>query len=206
MGNLLPTEYDRQRVGCKTMTPEERSRALRTEADEVLELIRLRELCAPVGELTPTGSYYLDLMMYPDVDLYLPPTTPETLLRIAAEIAKDTRVQRINYIRGGPGDLKDGLYIKPVLAHGDWGRPWKIDIWSLPPDVVGRKQAELDDLSARMAPHHRAIILNTKYQLLTDEGRTPMFSGIFIYQAVIDNGLEELHDVVEYLKANGVAL
>jgi len=188
------------------MTPEERSRLLRTEADEVLESIRLRELCAPVGELTPTGSYYLDLMMYPDVDLYLPPTTPETLLGIAAEIAKDTRVQRINYIRGGPADLADGLYIKPVITYGDWERPWKIDIWSLPPAVVERKQAELDDFAARMTPHHRTIILDTKYRLLTPEGRTPIFSGIFIYKAVIDRGLEDLDQIIEYLSANGVAL
>jgi len=188
------------------MTPQDRSRALRAEADEVLELIRLGELCAPVGELTPTGSYYLDLMMYPDVDLYLPPTAPETLLGIAAEIAKDARVQRINYIRGGPGDLADGLYIKPVVAYGDWGRPWKIDIWSLPPAVVERKQAELDDLAARMTPRHRAVILDTKYRLLTDQGRTPIFSGIFIYKAVIDNGLEDLGQIVDYLRANGVAV
>ncbi len=188
------------------MTPDDRSRALRQEADQVLDLIRLQELCAPLGTLMPTGSYFMDLMMYPDVDLYLPPTTPQKLLGVAVELSKHDCVQRINYIRGGPGDLKDGLYLKPVVTHGRWERPWKIDIWSLPSSVVEKKQAELDDMRTRMTPEHRAVILDTKYRLLTDAGRTPMFSGIHIYKAVIDNGLAELNDIVEFLKRNGITL
>jgi len=188
------------------MTVEDRSRALRQEADDVLGLVRLQELCAPIGELVPTGSYFMDLMMYPDVDLYLPPTTPGRLMGVAVELAKQDCVQRINYIRGGPGDLKDGLYLKPVVIHGRWERPWKIDIWSLPLSVVDEKQAALVDLKARMTPEHRATILDTKYRLLTDAGRTPMFSGIYIYKAVIDNGLRELGEIVGFLERNGIAL
>jgi len=186
------------------MTPEDRSRALRQEADEVLDLVRLHALCAPIGELRPTGSYFMDLMMYPDVDLYLPPTTPDALLKVAVELAKQDCVQRINYIRGGPGDLKDGLYLKPVVAHGGWERPWKIDIWALPSSVAEKKQAELEDLRTRMTPEQRRVILDTKHRLLTDDGRTPMFSGIHIYKAVVDKGLEQLDDIVEFLEKNGI--
>jgi hypothetical protein len=186
------------------MKPEDRSRALRREADQVLDLIRLHDLCAPIGQLMPTGSYSMDLMMYPDIDLYLPQTKPEHLLGVAMELAKHDCVQRINFIRGGPGDLKDGLYLKPVVTYGCWERPWKIDIWSLPSPVAERKQADLDDLKSRMTPANRAIILETKYRLLTAEGRTPMFSGIYIYKAVVNNGLEKLDDIREFLKENGI--
>ena len=188
------------------MTPEQRSRALRQEADEVLQLVRLHELCAPIGRLTPTGSYFMDLMMYPDIDVYLPPTTPEVLMGVAVELAKHECVERINYMRGGPRELKDGLYLKPYVTHGGWERPWKIDIWSVPSSLVERKQAELGDLRDRMTPDQRAIILDTKYRLLTDEGRTPMFSGIYIYRAVIGGGLERLEDIVESLRENGIGL
>jgi len=188
------------------MTPDERSRALRSEADHVLELIRLPEVCAPIGALTPTGSYFMDLMMYPDVDLYLPPTSVEMLLGLASDLAKLDCVQGINYFRGGPGDLKDGLYLKLYVAHGRWERLWKIDIWSLPPAVVEMKQAELQRLESRMTPEHRATILETKHHLLTDEGRTPMFSGIYIYKAVIDDGLHQLDDIVRALRSNGIGV
>ena len=186
------------------MTPGERSRALRQEADDVLSLVRLHELCAPIGKLTPAGSYFMDLMMYPDIDVYLPPTTPERLMGVAVELAKHDCVERINYMRGGPRELKDGLYLKPYVTHGGWERPWKIDIWSVPSTLIERKQAELGDLRDRMTSIHRATILETKYRLLTDEGRTPMYSGIYIYRAVIDHGLDELEDIVEFLTQNGI--
>ena len=186
------------------MTPEERSHALRQEADEVLDLIHLKDHCAFIGELTLTGSYFMDLMMYPDVDLYLPPSKPESLLRVAVELSKYDCVQRMNYIRGGPGDLKEGLYLKPVVEHGSWERPWKIDIWSLPMVVVDKKQAELRDLKKRMTSAQRKLILNLKHQLLNAAGRTPMFSGIYIYKAVIDHGLQEMRDVIQFLRENNI--
>ena len=87
------------------MTPEDRSRALRQEADEVLDLIRLQELCAPLGQLMPTGSYFMDLMMYPDIDFNLPLTTPEKLLSVGVELSKLECVRKVRYRRGGSGDL-----------------------------------------------------------------------------------------------------
>ena len=74
-------------LGIDRMTPDERSKALRQQADEVLDLIHLHAHCARIGNVIPTGSYFLDLMMYPDIDLYLPPTTPEKLLTVAAELS-----------------------------------------------------------------------------------------------------------------------
>ena len=46
------------------MTPEQRAEALRKQADEVLQLVNLRDHCAKIGDITPTGSYFLNLMMY----------------------------------------------------------------------------------------------------------------------------------------------
>ena len=65
------------------------------------------------------------------------------------------------------------------------------------------KQAELESLRSRMTPRNRAVILDTKYRLLTAERRTPMFSGIYIYRAVIDEGLEDLDRIVRFLKDRG---
>lgn len=188
------------------MTTGERSKALRLEAEEVLEMIRLRQLFASIGELAATGSYFMDLMMYPDIDLYLPRAEPEKLLAAAAELAKHPAIRRINYMRGGPGELKDGLYLKPVVDHGDWGRPWKIDIWSLPRETMERKQSELRGLKNRMTEGQKSIILETKHRLLNEEGRTPMFSGIHIYHAVIEAGLSDFNEIAGHLRRQGIKL
>jgi len=188
------------------MTPEDRSRALKQEADEVLDLIGLKMLAAPIGPLMPTGSYFMDLMMYPDIDANLPLTTPDKLLGVGVKLSKLECVKKIRYLRGGPGDLENGFYLKPEIRHGNWGRLWKIDIWSLPSAPLEKAHAEMSDLKSRMTADHRAIILDAKYRLLTPEGRTPMYSGIFIYRAVINHGMTEYGAIVEYLEGNGVIL
>ena len=103
------------------MTPEDRSRALKQEADEVLDLIGLEALVAPIGPLTPTGSYFMDLMMYPDIDMNLPLTTPEELMSIGGELSKQECVKKLRYLRGKDGPLKGGFYLKPEIDHGEWG-------------------------------------------------------------------------------------
>jgi hypothetical protein len=188
------------------MTPEERSRILRREADEVLDLIGLSRLTAPIGPLMPTGSYFMDLMMYPDVDINLPLTAPEKLMSIGVELSKLKCVKKLRFLRGKDGPLKDGFYLKPEIEYGDWGRLWKIDIWSLPASILEKVRAEMIDLKRRMTVAHRAIILHTKYRLLNAEGRTPMFSGIFIYRAVIDHGMTEQDEIDEYLIESGIVL
>jgi hypothetical protein len=102
--------------------------------------------------------------------------------------------------------LKDGFYLKPEIEYGDWGRLWKIDIWSLPAAILEKVQTEMADLKVRMTLAHRATILDTKYQLLTEEGRTPMFSGIFIYRAVINLGMTQQTEIETYLTDNGIIL
>ncbi len=179
---------------------------MRSEADEVLDLIRLEELVVPIGQIQPTGSYFMDLMMYPDLDVNLPRTTPDKLLQVAVELSKQPCVRKIRYLRGGPGDLRDGFYLKPEIAFGDWGRLWKIDIWSLPEPVRAKQHEEMNALKRRMTAAHRAIILDTKYRLLADEGRTPMYSGLFIYRAVIDLGMTQQAAIDEYLADNGIIL
>ena len=58
----------------------------------------------------------------------------------------------------------------------------------------------------RMTPEQREMILNYKFSILNKAGRTPLFSGIYIYQAVIDRGLEKFPDITEYLRQKSIEL
>ena len=187
------------------MTPLQRSQSLRQEADAVMDLIHLHDHCAAIGDIIPTGSYYLDLMMYPDIDLYLPPTSPETLMTLGSELVKYDCVKKINFQKAGTqADLKNGLYLKPIIEHGNWERPWKIDIWSLPFDIIEKNQQQLDELKNRMTKADRQLILEYKFSVLTEAGRTPMFSGIYIYQAVVIHRMTDYDDITIYLRENGI--
>jgi hypothetical protein len=189
--------------------PEERSRKLRKEANEVLKMIKLKKHCAPIGKVVPTGSYYMDLMMYPDIDLYLPSTTIEKLFTLAAKFATIKCVKEVVFQKGSAwdkGDLAKGYYLKPIVEHGTWGRPWKVDIWSLPSSIIEKKNKHLRKLKERMTPQQRKLILEYKYSILTDQFRTPMFSGIYIYRAVIDLGMTDFRRITKYLKDNGIKM
>jgi hypothetical protein len=186
------------------MTPEERSKRLQKEADKVLAMVHLRQHCAHIGKIVPTGSYFLNCMMYPDIDLYIPLVPVEILFGIAIKIARYDCVKKINFEKGGSGDLMKGLYLKPVIQYGEWERLWKIDIWSLPINIINEKQKELEDIKTRMTSEQKEIILNYKFSILTETGRTPMFSGIYIYRAVVNLGLKDFTKITEYLRKNEI--
>jgi len=112
-------------------------------------MINLKRYCVPVGKVVPTGSYFMDLMMYPDIDLYLPHTAIEKLFTLAAKFAKIKCVNEVVFQKGDKGDLARGYYLKPIIEHGDWGRRWKVDIWSLPARIIKKKQKELRNLKER---------------------------------------------------------
>jgi hypothetical protein len=108
--------------------------------------------------------------------------------------------------KGDKGDLVGGYYLKPIVEHGNWKRPWKVDIWTLPASIIKKKQKELWNLKERMTPAQRKLILEYKYSILTDKLRTPMFSGIYIYRAVIDHGMTDYKKITKYLKDNGIKM
>lgn len=185
-------------------TPLERAEKLRKEADELLQTIKLAELCREIGPLTPTGSYYLDLMIYPDIDVYVPPARPAQLFEVISKLTEHHPIVQVNYLSAGTGPLKNGRYIKPVIAYGDWERPWKIDIWAIDQSFIDKKQAELKSIKNRITPEKRALILNYKYSILDQDHRTPRFSGHYVYQAVLDHGLTDFSAITAYLRTHEI--
>ena len=193
-------------MGESLMDPLERSAALRQEADLVLQKVRLYEILEPYGRVVPTGSYYLDVMIYPDIDLYIPQVLVEELFAIGAQLARCELVCQIVFERSRTADLPGGLYLKPRIEYGEWGRPWKIDIWSLEDGVIDEKMADMLRFRQQMTAEVKERILRYKYSTLTESHRTPMYSGYYICRAFIDEGLTDFEEVTEYLVEHGVRM
>ena len=70
--------------------------------------------------------------------------------------------------------------------------------------MIKEKQGILEDIKKSMTPRQKRIILDYKYSILTEAGRTPMFSGFFIYRAVVNQGMTDFNEITEYLKDNGI--
>jgi len=184
----------------------ERAAKLRQEADLVMQAVKLEEIIHPYGGMTPIGSYFLDLMVYPDIDLYMPKVSVRQLFEIGARLADSPLVTGVVFEKSADPGLPGGLYLKPRIDYGSWGRPWKIDIWSLDEAVIAEKMEPMRRFAAKMTPALREQILRYKTSLMNEEHRTPRFSGYFIYKAFIDEGLSDFGQVTQYLIDNGIRL
>jgi len=189
------------------MLPLERAAKLRHEADIVLGLIHVYDVLRLYAKVFPTGSFFLDVMAYPDIDLYITRVNLEQLFQIGARIARCELVIQVIFERtDDPVRLPNGLYLKPRVNYGDWGRPWKIDIWSLDEKVILEKMADMRHFQAKLTPELREKIIQYKHSVLTPQLRTPVYSGFYIYKAFLDEGLTDFESVTQYLIANGIQM
>lgn len=188
------------------MDPLERAACLRAEADILLDAVGVFDILGSYSRIYPTGSYFLNLMAYPDIDLMIDRLPVETMFAIGGRLACSEHVFEVKFEKAAPDDplVANGLYLKPRIHWGDWGRPWKIDIWSLDYPLIERKLIEMRRFHSRLTPTLRERILCYKTAHLTPEGRTPMYSGYFIYKAVLEEGLKEDEEISTYLRDNGI--
>jgi len=186
------------------MDPLERARRLRVEADVVLREAGVLEALQPHGPVVPTGSYFLDVMAFPDIDLYIPAVSVEQLFSIGGQIARSPLVFQVVIEKDIDQTMAGGLYLKPRVRHGDWGRPWKVDIWSMEEAAIDEKMAPMYRFRDKMTPALREAIIRCKVSLLTSELRTPTYSGYWIYRAFLDEGLSDPADVTQYLVKHGI--
>jgi hypothetical protein len=186
--------------------PLERSAALRQEADFILQEVRLHEILGPYGRIVPTGSYYLDIMIYPDIDLYISKVSIAELFAIGGQLATCDMVYQVVFEKSRTAGLPGGLYLKPRIEYGQWGRPWKIDIWSLDDKVIDQKMVDMLRFKQKMTAEVKERILRYKYSILTASHRTPMYSGYYICRAFIDEGLNDFEAVTHYLVEHGIQM
>lgn len=117
---------DKLEVICSTITK---------EADNILYKLGLINVLNKYGEVFITGSYYLNLMTWRDLDLYVDNSnmSNEDFFKLGYEIAAVIQPQRMQYrnefvgkTQGLPMDLYWGVYTNIIEPN-----TWKIDIWAV---------------------------------------------------------------------------
>jgi hypothetical protein len=144
------------------------------------------------------------VMIYPDIDLYIPPLPVAQLCQIAGQLMHAETVYEIVFQKSRLPALPGGLYLKARVDYGDWGRPWKIDIWSLDEALIAEKMADMRRFKAMLTPELRRQIVSYKLSILTEQQRTPMYSGFFVCKAFLDEGLSDYEQVTRYLIDHGI--
>lgn len=188
---------------------------LKAEASKFIYSSGLDNILNSFGRVFYTGSYFLDVMVWPDLDIEIllngDPYSVKAFFQLGSEIEQLPEVKSMkfhNFLNPpGPESIPPkGLYWKIQAERPGKQNPWKIDLWSFEKDVLEKNRKKMEDFAARIDEDKRKRIIQLKHSLLTSQGRTPVFSGYHIYQAVLIHNILKRPDVINFLRNHGVVL
>ncbi|HEY8203379.1 MAG TPA: hypothetical protein VIF81_01510 [Pyrinomonadaceae bacterium] len=171
---------------------------------QAAELLKSYEVVSNGGLVT--GSFALDLMVCPDLDLYVPEDQVQSVFRLAEAIYQNHLTDELYIQKGATLGISEGQHIQVRTNLLSEHAKWKIDVWILPAGAISQKSAQIDSLNERLTDADREQILELKRQLLQPNGFTPKYSGIHIYRAYLDEGIRELASLKDYLRSKGISL
>jgi hypothetical protein len=184
---------------------------LKQEAKSLLHKKGLAKVLSKYGKIFEFGSYALDVMVWPDLDLYLEVEKVPTPRYVLGSLVKDLlSIESFVYSRVETELWKKnnifpkGEYIQLKERPGIWRQPWKVDIWVVDKNQLKEKRAWLKSTKEKLTPEKRELILEHKHRFITEKGKTPQFGGYFIYEAVLDKHYTTGEQVRQHLEKNGV--
>ncbi|HKY04777.1 MAG TPA: hypothetical protein VJQ56_07805 [Blastocatellia bacterium] len=179
-------------------------RALRAEADDLLWRRGLHALLEKYGRAHLTGSYALKLMTWRDLDTYLvgDEISVADFFNLGSEIAElltPTKMHFRNEREAKSEGLPEGLYWGVYLGDEREGA-WKIDIWAVNPGQFTVLDDYCNEIESKLTASTRSKILEIKSQCWMKPGYRRRYSSSDIYDAVLNEGVNNLAAFNEYLK------
>ncbi len=179
--------------------------SIKKEADEILNRNGLLRILEEYGKVSVSGSYFLDLMTWRDLDIYLTNDrmNEETFFELGKNISLCIKPSKMNYrneIIGRTEHLPKGYY---------WGcytninsNAWKVDVWSISKEEFDEKEKAIYDLKSQIDAVQRMDILNLKNSVYNHPLYRKKFYSVDIYNAVINDKVNNDEGFREWLLHN----
>ncbi len=179
--------------------------SIKKEADEILNRNGLLRILEEYGKVSVSGSYFLDLMTWRDLDIYLTNDrmNEETFFELGKNISLCIKPSKMNYrneIIGRTEHLPKGYY---------WGcytninsNAWKVDVWSISQEEFDEKEKAIYDLKSQIDAVQRMDILNLKNSVYNHPLYRKKFYSVDIYNAVINDKVNNDEGFREWLLHN----
>lgn len=178
------------------------SKGLHKEAEKILKASRLFQILKKFGKVQFTGSYAADLMMKPDVDIYVlaPVFTKKKVLQAYNKILNIPHFYMCAFFdyarhRHPELDIPRAYYVK-LNAVGKKGARWKIDLWFLTPKDL-RRVKHFDLSTRKITPTQKKAILQFKK---IREKYMYSIPSHMIYDAVLEHDIQTLPVLKRFLK------
>jgi len=188
------------------------SKLIREQAQNVISELQLHERISTSGELSFTGSYELDLMVWKDIDCYITFDSEINaikefykLIEIFFNLSGVSKIKLINFYQNPRLNMPQGLYCGISYCSKQFGI-WKVDIWNLSLDAENKNKEFLKNAKSRLNPETKDLILYWKYKLLNNKGRLPHLASYYLYQAILFENIRKDQEIINYFKKNNVLL
>lgn len=179
-------------MGAKTLKPW--AAELQDEARDFVEFAQLSQRLESF-DFYFTGSYALDLMAWPDVDVNVRfAGHHQSIFALGSEILKELSPSWFELRHAANEKDSPGIYFLgfEIRHHSIL---WNVDIWFLDDDRFMANQDWLRTTYEAMTPKRRDSIVAIKQSLLARGVYPTERSSMDVYTAVLDGGV---HDVEEF--------
>lgn len=172
------------------------------EANKILYDIGLLQVMGEFGDVFVTGSYYLNLMTWRDLDVYIRNDNmdKQKFFELGGKIASILSPYKMNYSdetilkRGKPDGLYWGVYASLFKVH-----TWKFDIFVLNSQDFEKLSNEAKELKQEISQQMEEPILKIKQSICNNPlYRKEVFS-MDIYKAVMKGNVSSVDDFTKWL-------
>ena len=175
------------------------SKLLRQEASDLLDKEGLLSMLSAFGTTQVIGSYALDTMTWPDIDISMnlpDEQNVELFFELGKRIATKFEITKMSYsnhfIRNFPG-FDHGLYWGIQLRYAE--REWKIDLWGYGDTDYQKHITEADALRRQLQQADRVAILRIKHVICQHpDYRGNVYNSMAIYRAVLEDKVESVDE------------
>lgn len=189
-----------------------KSKNMKNQADKILNDSGIIDILMGYGEVKIAGSYALDVMLRPDIDIYVIAEMNDwhNAKNIYMKIIESKYFREVSFVNwtdfsnNSSVDLWTpsikGYYIKSITpTETDL---WKMDIWLITPEYD--KSSERTDLFKKLLNEQgdskRKLILEIKNFTRKGGGYIDGVDGKLIYQAVLINGVKNTEEFLSFIQ------
>jgi hypothetical protein len=173
---------------------------LKEEGRKILHNDGLLEILKRYGKTKIVGSYDLDLLVEPDIDISISVEEfdIDKYFAVCSEITKKLKPSRVKYIDQSrqklPFPFKEGYFLGLHILRNNI--LWKIDCWVFAPETFKAGVAFHDSIKERINSTNRKSILKIKKEIF----ESPNYNSVDVYNAVLFDNITSLSEFYSWYK------
>lgn len=177
------------------------SKILKNEGQIILKDKGILSILNSYGKTTIVGSFDLELLIKPDIDLYVEIEDYDIKkhFEVLGSIANNLRPIRVKYLDLRQANWKDfpmkeGLFIGINLEHN--GKEWSIDGWALRPEVYTERVNYHNNIKDKIFGNKFDILFQIKYDIY----KCKDYKSVDLYDAVLSHNVTSTEDYYKWFE------